>query len=127
MNEVIELKKATIEKVSPTILVTRYKDGVEILEADAKEIDAAHFDMSQGRDMFLMVDLTFGEATIKDEAEEYFVFKGKMIPYIKGIAIVSRHKSSFFNRLFGKQSKTLYPTKEFNTFEDAKDWLNKMH
>jgi hypothetical protein len=123
MRDLLELKKASIERIDPDILITRYKEGVKIDEEDAKEIDASHLTMSQGNDMFIIVDLTFGSAKISDEAEEFFVFKGRMIPYIKGIAIVSKHKSSFFAKLFGKSSKTLYPTKEFITFEDAKKWI----
>lgn len=123
MNEVIELKKATIEHQKPNVIITRYKDGVEINMKDAQEIDHAHFDMAQGKDMCILVDLTFGDASISTEAEEYFVYKGKMIPYILGIGIVSKQKSSFFARLFGKNSKTIYPTKEFNTFEEANNWF----
>lgn len=124
MRDLVELKKASIERVDPDILITRYKDGVEIDEEDAKDIDASHLTMSQGNDMFIIVDLTFGSAKISDKAEEYFVFKGRMIPYIKGIAIVSKSKSSFFAKLFGKSARTLYPTKEFITFEDATKWIN---
>ncbi|OIQ36136.1 MAG: hypothetical protein BM555_03270 [Crocinitomix sp. MedPE-SWsnd] len=126
MNDLVELKKASVEKQDPDVLITRYRDGVSISEADAKEIDGAHLTMSQGNDMFIIVDLTFGDAQISSEAEEYFVYKGKMIPYIKGIAIISKHKSSFFAKLFGRSTKTLYPTKEFITFEEAQDWFKKL-
>ena len=126
MKDLVELQKAAIERVAPDVLITRYKDGVEITEEDAREIDSSHLTMAQGNDMFIIVDLTYGRAKINDKAEEYFVYKGRMIPYIKGIAIVSRTKSSLFTKLFGKASKTLYPTKEFITFEDAHKWLNKL-
>jgi hypothetical protein len=126
MKDLVELKKASVEKQDPDILITRYKDGVSISEDDAKEIDGAHLAMSQGNDMFIIVDLTFGSSEISSDAENFFVYHGKMIPYIKGIAIVSKTKSSFFSRLFGKSSKTLYPTKEFITFEEAVSWFSKM-
>ena len=126
MKDLVELQKASVEKQDPDILITRYKDGVTISEADAKEIDASHLTMSQGNDMFIIVDLTFGDAVISSEAEEYFVYKGKMIPYIKGIAIISKQKSSFFAKLFAKSAKTLYPTREFITFEEAHDWFKKI-
>jgi len=126
MKDLVELQKASVEKIEPDILVTRYKDGVSITENDAKEIDSCHLTMSQGNDMFIIVDLTFGSIKIHAEAEEYYVYKGRMIPYIKGIAIVSKVKSSFFAKLFGKSSKTLYPTKEFITFEDAYAWFDKL-
>lgn len=124
MKDLVELEKATIELLNPDILITRYKSKVTISERDAAEIDNAHLTMSQGNDMFIIVDLTFGNAEISHAAEEFFIYKGKMIPYIKGIAIVSNNKSSFFAKLFSKSSKTLYPTKEFITFEDAYKWFD---
>ena len=126
MKDLVELQKASVEKLDPDILITRYKDGGSITETDAKEIDSCHLTMSQGNDMFIIVDLTFGSVKIHAEAEEYFIYKGRMIPYIKGIAIVSKSKSSFFAKLFSKSSKTLYPTKEFITFEDAYIWFDKL-
>ena len=126
MKDLVELNKATVELQEPDILITRYKNDVSISEKDATEIDNAHLTMSQGNDMFIVVDLTFGNANIGADAEEYFIYKGKMIPYIKGIAIVSNHRSSFFAKLFSKSSKTLYPTKEFITFEEAYKWFNTL-
>ena len=126
MKDIVELQKASIEKIDPDILVTRYRGGANVTEDDAKEIDSCHSTMSHGNDMFVIVDLTFGSIKIQAEAEEYYVCKGRMIPYIKGTAIISKNKSSFFTKLFGKSSKTLYPTKEFITFEDAHIWFEKL-
>jgi hypothetical protein len=126
MKDLVELEKATIELQEPDVLVTRYKNNVSISREDAEEIDDAHIAMSQGNDMFIVVDLTFGNAEISRDAEEFFVYKAKMIPYIKGMATISKQKISFVAKLFSKSSKTLYPTKEFITFEEAYEWFSIM-
>ena len=126
MKEHVELEKAIVEKIDPDILVTRYRPNAEVSESDAIEIDNAHLTMSQGKDMFIIADMSADSAHLDKSAEDYFIHKGRMIPYTKAIAIVSFHKSSFLSRLFGASHKTLYPTKEFDTIEEANQWFNTL-
>ena len=124
MKDLVELQKTSIEKIDPDILITRYKGEVDIDEDDAREIDGTHCVLSQGEDMFIIVDMTIGETRIHDSAEKFFIGKGLMVPYIKGMAIVCKSKSSFLTKFFKRSPKTLYPTKEFVTFEDAYTWID---
>ena len=126
MKEHVELEKAVIERVDPDILVTRYRTNAEITERDAEEIDNAHLSMSQGHEMFIIADMTVGNANIDKSAQDYFINKGRMIPYTKAIAIVSKQRSNIFNRLFGSSTKTLYPTKEFTSVEAANKWFEEL-
>ncbi|MBD3636023.1 MAG: STAS/SEC14 domain-containing protein [Crocinitomicaceae bacterium] len=126
MKEHVQLTKAEVQRIDPDILVTKYRPKAEITIEDAREIDNAHITMSQGNDMYIIADMTEGSATVTKEAEEYFVYKGKMIPYTKGVAIVTSSKSSIFSRLFGASTRTLYPTKEFTSVDDARAWLDSI-
>lgn len=126
MREHIELEKAIVEKIDQDVLVTRYRSNTDITVQDAQEIDNAHLTMAQGGDVFIIADLSIGSTRIAKSAQDYFIRKGRMIPYTKGIAIVSHQKSTFFTRLFKGMSRTLYPTKEFSTFDEASAWINTL-
>src|SRR5690606_27666074 len=126
MKEFVQLKKAIIHKPAPDVLMTSYKSDVHITEEDAMEIDQAHLTMAQGSDMFVLVDLAATNPGFDKAAEDYFVHKGKMIPFTKAIAIVTEHKSSFFARVFGVATRTLYPTKEFDSIEKATVWFDSL-
>lgn len=126
MHEHLDLAKAIIEKIDPDILKTTYKAGMSIEVKDAREIDAAHLTMSQGKDMFVVANLIEGHPEFDRDAEDFFVNKGRMIPFTKAVAIITDHKSSIVSRVFGALSKTLYPTKEFDSLESASDWFDTL-
>jgi hypothetical protein len=126
MKDVVELPKASVEKIDPDVLITHYKPGAEISEEDAREIDGAHLTMAQGGEMFVMVDMTAGGARVDKSAEEFLIKKGRMVPYIKAVAVVKDHKSSFLTKLFSGANKALFPKKEFTDAETAKEWFSSM-
>jgi len=119
-----ELSKATIMRVDPDILITRYRFDVVIDERDAKIIDEAHVQMCQGKDVFIIVDLEKGLTKISKSAEDFFSKKGQMLPYIKAVALVDGTKSSFFANFLLKLHNFIYPTKSFLSVEDAVSWIN---
>ncbi|MBD3636022.1 MAG: hypothetical protein HUJ25_01670 [Crocinitomicaceae bacterium] len=123
MKDVVELNKALVEKLDDDILVTAYKSNTEISEEDAKEIDGAHVTMSQGDDMFVIVDLTSGAKLMKT-AEDFLIKKAKMVPYTLAMAMVKESKGLFFRRVKGK--RFLFPYKEFKTKEEAKAWIDTL-
>lgn len=127
MKEHQELSKAVVEKIDSDLLVTKYKAGSSVFEEDAAEIDGAHLTMSQGNDMYIIVDLSEGEVKIDKSAEEFYIYKGKMMPFTKAIAIVTQQKSSVFSKIFSRPKKALYPTKEFSSVEDAKTWIRSLN
>ncbi len=119
-----ELSKATIMRAEPDLLITRYRFDVVIDEADAEKIDEAHTQMCLGKEVFIIVDLQKGLTKISKEAEEFFTKKGKMVPYIKGVALVDNSKSSFFANFLLKLHNFIYPTKSFSNLEDAARWID---
>ncbi|MEZ4922634.1 MAG: hypothetical protein R2780_05620 [Crocinitomicaceae bacterium] len=128
MKDVVELPKASVEKLDPDVIITHYKSGAEIHEEDAVEIDGAHLSMSHGGEMFLMVDMTAKGSKVDRSAEFYFNYKGKMVPYIKALAVVRDGKSNLFSKLFNlnKSNRALFPMKEFTDAESAKRWFDSL-
>ena len=128
MKDLVVLPKASVEKLDSDVLFTSYRSGAEIHEEDAVEIDGAHLSMSQGGEMFVMVDMTAKGAKVDRSAEFYFNYKGKMVPFIKACAVIRGHKSSLLSKLFSfnKQSRALFPTKEFTDTEEAKRWFDSL-
>ncbi|UKN03592.1 hypothetical protein K6119_08705 [Paracrocinitomix mangrovi] len=124
MKDVVDLPKASVEKVDNDILITHYKSHMAISEDDAKEIDNAYLTMSQGGDMFVIVDMTAGGTKIDKEAEYYFAKKCKMMPYIKAMAVVKDQKPNLLARILSK--KAIFPQKEFISAEDAKAWISSL-
>jgi hypothetical protein len=123
MKDLVELSKAHVEKVEDDVLFTQYKTGSEITEADAREIDGAHITMSQGGDMFVIVDKRAKDSKVDKSAEEYFNRKAKMVPYTKAVAVITEHKAGFLGRFM---KKFMYPYKEFKSEEEAKAWINTL-
>jgi hypothetical protein len=128
MKDIVELPKASVEKLQPDVLITQYRSGAEIKEEDAVEIDGTQMSMSQGGEVFVMVDMTAKGSKIDRTADFYFSYKGKMVPYIKALAVIKENKSSFLARLFGmnKPTRALFPKKEFTDAEAAQKWFDSM-
>ena len=124
MKDVVELEKASVLKEGQDILVTEYKSYTEIFEEDAKEIDGAYLSMSQGGDMFVIIDLSKGNTKVKKNAETYLTKKGKMVPFTKAMAIVRDTKSLRFSRMIGK--RFVFPYREFKTRDEALEWINML-
>ncbi|MBN4072658.1 hypothetical protein JYT74_01330 [Crocinitomix catalasitica] len=127
MLDFYNLDKATIEKVAEDILSTKYiRDGI-IEEKDAIEIDQTHHYMAQGREVFTLVDMTDGEIKLSAKANEYFSKKAKMIPNIKAVGLIMGNFTSKMKQKFQLQLyKPLYPTKIFNTREEALAWFDEL-
>ena len=124
MKDVVELEKASVLKEGQDILVTEYKSYTEILEDDAREIDGAYLTMSQGNDMFVIMDMTKGNTKLQRIAEDYLTKNGKMVPYTKAMAIVKETKGLRLSRVLGK--RFVFPYKEFNTRDEALEWINTL-
>lgn len=126
MNDLVQLPKASVEKLGADILLTSFKANSEIQEQDAVEIDGAHLSMSQGGDVFVIVDLTAGGTKLKHSAENYFDNKSRMIPYIKAVAVIKDQKENFFARIFGRSNKLIFPKKTFHSKEEAEKWFDTL-
>lgn len=123
MKDVVELEKASIKKVNEDVLITQFKSGAEINERDAREIDGARVTMSQGGDMFLLVDLRAEGTVVEKSAEDFFQQRGKMIPFTKAVAVVKDSRLPSFSKFL---KRFMYPYKEFRTKEEAQEWFNAL-
>lgn len=121
MKDVVELEKASVLKEGQDVLVTEYKSYAEISEKDAWEIDGAYLSMSQGNDMFVIIDQTKGNTKVRKTAEDYLTKNGRMVPFTKAMAIIKRNKGFSLSRMLGK--KFIYPYKEFTTRDEALAWI----
>ena len=121
MKDIVELEKASVLKEDQDVLVTEYKSYTEILEEDAREIDGAYLSMSQGSDMFVIIDQTKGNTKIQKTAEDYLTKNGKMVPFTKAMAIIKQNKGIKLSKMLGR--KFIFPYREFTTREDAMAWI----
>lgn len=127
MTEKYELEKAIIEKIDEDILVTKYKQGYDIELEDAEVIDRTHYEMSQGRDVFTIVDMAGVENRVTKKAQEFYTKKAKMIPQIKAVGLImdglaNRMVSKFYMQLY----KPYYPTKIFKSRNEAIKWFAEL-
>ena len=124
MKDVVELEKASVLKECHDILVTEYKSYSESLEEDAREIDGAYLSMSQGSDMFVIIDETKGNTKVKKNAVHYLTKNARMVPFTKAMAIVKTNKGFSLSNILGK--KFVFPYKVFNNREDALAWIERL-
>lgn len=124
MRDVVELEKASVLKEGQDVLITEYKSYTEILEEDAREIDGAYLSMSQGSDMFVIIDFSKGNTKVQKNAEDYLTRNGKMVPYTKAMAIVKEQKGWRLSRMIGK--RFVFPYREFRNKEAALAWIETL-
>ena len=127
MADKYELDKAVIERLADDVLVTRYKDGMTIDEKDAMEIDQTSLFMSQGREIFVLVDMAGIKNKITVKASEYFTRKGKMIPHTRAVGLViDALTAKLTSKVHQQIYRPLYPTKIFSSREDAINWFDEL-
>ena len=116
---------AEITKIED-VLVTKYKANALISEEEAQLIDQAHITLASGQDMFIIVDFRNEGVSILDGAKDYFLHKGKMMPYTKAVAILGDIKSrGLLHKLLGR-SKTWYEVRKFGSAEEAHQWFAEL-
>lgn len=59
-------------KVDEDIIITTYKEAAVLDLIDAKELDSVYVTMSQGNDVFYLVNLTALNADLTNDAQSYF-------------------------------------------------------
>jgi len=122
--ESVELRTAFIERLDDNMLCTRYKRGFIIEEEDAKEIDDIQFQMAEGKETLLVVDILDIKNRVSKDAKNFFTKKGKMLPYTKAVAIVQAvNQSNLKTSFLSNWIKPIYPTQSFQTKKEAIDWL----
>lgn len=124
MKDSVETDKVIISKVDEDIIVTTYKKHAVLDLIDAKELDAIYVTMSQGSDVFYLVDLTAPDADLTNDAQAYFSRKARIVPNIKAAAIViNTFRGRIVARFYIQYFKPLYTTKIVGTVEEAKNWF----
>lgn len=118
--EVAEVKK------EGDILITAYKKGSKVDVKSARDIDLAHTTLASGNDMFIIADLSAGEIELSNQAKDFFLHEGKMMPFTKAVAIVGEIKSrGLMHKIFGK-SKSWYDVKKCGSIKEAEQWFNEL-
>ena len=114
---------ATITK-NQDVIIIRYKPNTVITEEEAKRIDQIHMTIASGKDMFIIVDLRDEGISIQNEAKDFFLHKGTMIPFTKAVAILGDLKGrGIIHKLLGR-SKTWYEVKKFKSMDQAMNWFS---
>lgn len=127
MKDIVELEKATIEKLNDDVLITIYKHGGIVELEDAVEIDNTHFELCNGREVYTIVDMGGIENKVTKKAQEFYTKKGKMIPYIKAVGLVMDGLSNrLMARFYMSLYKPYYPTKIFSSRSRALKWFEEL-
>lgn len=126
MRDSIEFDKAIIRRVDD-IIVTTYKKQAVLDLIDAKEFDAAYMNLSQGKEVFYISDLTAPDADLTNDAQAYFSRKARIVPNIKAAAIIiNTLRGRLVARFYIQYFKPLYPTKIVGTVEEAQEWFESI-
>jgi hypothetical protein len=124
MRDSVETDKVIVSKVDEDIIVTTYKEAAVLDLIDAKELDSVYVTISQGNDVFYLVDLTAPEADLTNDAQAYFSRKARIVPNIKAAAIViNTLRGRIVARFYIQYFKPLYTTKIVGSVEEAKNWF----
>lgn len=127
MRDSIETNEVLVTKIDEDIIVTTYKEGAVLDLIDARELDSVYVTMSQGNDVFYLVDLTAPDADLTNDAQAYFSRKARIVPNIKAAGIViSTFKGRIVARFYIQYFKPLYPTKIFGSVDEAKNWFESI-
>ncbi len=124
MKDSVETDKVIVSKADEDVIVTTYKEAAVLDLIDAKELDSVYVTMSQGSDVFYLVDLTAPDADLTNDAQAYFSRKARIVPNIKAAAIViNTLRGRIVARFYIQYFKPLYTTKIVSSVEEAKVWF----
>lgn len=124
MKDSIETDKVFVARVDEDIIVTTYKKASVLDLIDARELDSLYITMSQGNDVFYLVDLTAPEADLTNDAQAYFSRNARIVPNIKAAAIIiNTLRARLVARFYIQYFKPLYTTKIFSSTDEAKNWF----
>ncbi|MBK9190065.1 MAG: hypothetical protein IPM77_00440 [Crocinitomicaceae bacterium] len=91
---------------------------------DAKEFDAAYMNLSQGKEVFYISDLTAPDADLTNDAQAYFSRKARIVTNIRAAAIIiNTLRGRLVARFYIQYFKPLYPTKIFASVTEAQEWF----
>lgn len=119
------IDKARVNKEGD-VIVTKYDKDALVTLADAMQIDNAQIGLSNGEDKFILVDLLNTGVEFTNEAKDFYLHKGSMLPFTHAVAIVGEIKSrGLVHKILGR-SNTFYEVKKFKTHEEAHAWFNEL-
>lgn len=127
MKNSIETDKVFINKVDEDVIITTYKKAAVLDLIDAKELDAFYVAMSEGKEVFYLVDLTAPDADLTNDAQSFFSRKARIVPNIKVAAIIiNTLHARIVARFYIQYFKPLYTTKIFGSLDEAKTWFESL-
>lgn len=114
-------KKYTAQLVEPQLVAFHFLDGVEIEQADAKEMIAAATALADGKKYTVLFDAT-KQGTISMQAREEFAgSKNRIAAAIITNSLANKLISNFFIKFH----KPATPTRIFSAENEALDWLRE--
>jgi hypothetical protein len=94
---------------------------------DAKELDAVYVAMSEGKEVFYLVDLTAPDADLTNDAQSYFSRKARIVPNIRAAAIIiNTLQARIVARFYIQYFKPLYATRIFGSVNEANAWFESL-
>ncbi len=127
MNESTNTEVATIKKLDKDVIKTTYKTGVSVEIQHAKEIDNIYLDLSKGEPVYSIVHAVGIHSNMTNEAQKFFSKENGMVQKINGAGIIlSNLPIRLLARFYIQFYKPKYPTKIFNTEQDAIKWFEEL-
>ncbi len=126
MEGAIDIYCAEIEMLVNGNILLKYRSDIQIGLKDVKEVEQVLIELSNGSDIYAIVDSTGPYVNITNEAQNFLAQEASIVrnKKMKGSAVVinslpNRLLVKFFIKLFRPQ----FPTKIFSNLNSANEWL----
>jgi hypothetical protein len=119
-----QLAHAEIIHLQHNLYLLKFEDDYEVELEDAIEIDQAFIKITNNQPFCVVVDARNRYSNISNDARDFFANDPEILPIRKKIAIVVNNMPTrMIANFFVKFNRPKTPTKVFNDYNKAIDWL----
>ena len=119
-----QLNHAEIIHLQHNLYLLKFEDDYEVELEDAIEIDQAFIKITNNQPFCVVVDARNRYSSISNDARDFFANDPEILPIRKKIAIVINNMPTrMIANFFVKFNRPKTPTKVFNDYNKAIDWL----
>ncbi len=120
-----QLNHAEIIHLQHNLYLLKFEDDYEIELEDAIEIDQAFIKITNNQPFCVVVDAQNRYSSVSNDARDFFANDPEILPIRKKIAIVVNNMPTrMIANFFVKFNRPKTPTKVFNDYNKAIDWVS---
>jgi hypothetical protein len=124
----IKTETAEVFRLNEEVLVIQFKTDQLVKLVHAQRIDEALIELSEGKDMFVVVDALGINSNMNSEAQKYLANQSEYSRKTRAVAIVLNNLPIRLTAsIFVKFVKKTFPARTFTSQDAALSWFKELY